>query len=103
VEAVAGGGGAQACRNLLITCGWFSLLAARNGPETSIGATFGRVGLATMASQQAVAKRSVGRRVNLSTCLFFIFSTAFEAPCLAPRNKPLLTRLRRVVRPQATA
>ena len=32
-----------------------------------------------MKAQQAVAKRSVGRRVNHSTCLFFSFGTALRA------------------------
>jgi hypothetical protein len=32
-----------------------------------------------MKAQQAVAKRSVGRRVNHSTCLFFDCGTALRA------------------------
>jgi hypothetical protein len=58
------------------------LLATRNGRKTSIGAGSSRVLLATMNAQQAVAKRSVGRRVNISTCLFFMHCTALHAECL---------------------
>jgi hypothetical protein len=32
-----------------------------------------------MKSQQAVANRFVGRRVNRSTCLFFVFGKAVPA------------------------
>jgi hypothetical protein len=32
-----------------------------------------------MKAQQAVAKRSVGRRVTTSTCLFFNLNTALRA------------------------
>jgi hypothetical protein len=45
-----------------------------NDQKSSNGAVFSGVLLATMKAQQAVAKRFVGRRVNLSTCLFFSFS-----------------------------
>jgi hypothetical protein len=41
-------------------------------PEIQHWRGFRRVLLATMVAQQAVAKRSVGRRVTTSTCLFFI-------------------------------
>jgi hypothetical protein len=55
------------------------MLAARNGRKTSIGAASRPVLLTTMKAQQAVAKRSVGRRVNHSTCLFFGYGTALRA------------------------
>jgi hypothetical protein len=51
------------------------MLAARNGIKSSNGAVSSRGVLATMKSQQAVAKHFVGRRVNRSTCLFFDFDT----------------------------
>jgi hypothetical protein len=50
-------------------------LACRNGEKSSTGAVSREVLLATMKSQQAVAIRFVGRRVNVSTCLFFGFDT----------------------------
>jgi hypothetical protein len=50
-----------------------------NARKTSIGAGSGEVLLATMKAQQAVAIRCVGRRVNVSTCLFFDFGTALRA------------------------
>jgi len=55
------------------------MLAARNGEKSSNGAVSSGVLLATMKAQQAVAIRFVGRRVNLSTCLFFSFDTAHRA------------------------
>src|SRR5882757_1260446 len=65
--------------SLLITCVHQFMLAARNGRKSSIGAGSSGMLLTTMVAQQAVAKRSVGRRVTLSTCLFFGFSTALRA------------------------
>jgi len=53
------------------------MLAARNGKKSSNGAVSGKVLLATMKAQQAVAIRFVGRRVTSSTCLFFSFSKRF--------------------------
>jgi hypothetical protein len=55
------------------------MLATRNGNKSSAGAVCSPVVLTTMKSQQAVANRFVGRRVNRSTCLFFSFSTALRA------------------------
>jgi len=55
------------------------MLAPCNGDKSSNGAVSGEVLLATMKAQQAVAIRFVGRRVNLSTCLFFSFDTALRA------------------------
>jgi len=49
-----------------------------NDQKCSKGAVFSEVLLATMKAQQAVAKRFVGRRVNLSTCLFFSYSTGLR-------------------------
>jgi hypothetical protein len=51
------------------------LLAPCNDEKSSIGAVSREVLLATMKAQQEVARRFVGRRVNLSTCLFFGFDT----------------------------
>jgi hypothetical protein len=51
------------------------MLAPCNDAKSSIGAVFSEVLLATMKAQQAVAIRFVGRRVTLSTCLFFGFDT----------------------------
>jgi hypothetical protein len=50
-------------------------LAHCNDEKSRIGAVSRQVLLATMKAQQAVAIRFVGRRVNLSTCLFFGFDT----------------------------
>jgi hypothetical protein len=55
------------------------LLAHCNDEKSSIGAVSSGGLLATMKAQQAVAIRFVGRRVNLSTCLFFVFGTALRA------------------------
>jgi hypothetical protein len=55
------------------------MLGTRNGKKSSNGAVFRRVLLATMKAQQAVAIRFVGRRVTISTCLFFVFGTALRA------------------------
>jgi hypothetical protein len=55
------------------------MLAACNGLKTSTGAASRPTLLNTMKAQQAVAKRSVGRRVNHSTCLFFMSGTALRA------------------------
>ncbi|MEO7009940.1 MAG: hypothetical protein ABI156_12405, partial [Caldimonas sp.] len=49
-------------RQLWITCEYFFLLAPRNDEKSSNGAVSSRVLVATMKSQQAVAKRFVGRR-----------------------------------------
>jgi hypothetical protein len=51
-------------------------LAVCNGRKTSNGAASSLALLATMKAQQAVAKRFVGRRVSLWTCLFFVSGTA---------------------------
>jgi hypothetical protein len=52
------------------------MLAGRNGRKCSNGAVSSRGLLATMEAQQAVAIRFVGRRVTVSTCLFFAFRRA---------------------------
>jgi hypothetical protein len=54
-------------------------LARCNEKKSSNGAVFSPVLVTTMKSQQAVAIRFVGRRVNLSTCLFFALDTALRA------------------------
>jgi hypothetical protein len=68
--------GAGLFPDLLVICGQLFLSETRNGRKSSIGAGFQPVLLATMASQQAVAKRSVGRRVTLWTRLFFGLASA---------------------------
>jgi hypothetical protein len=54
-------------------------LARCNDAKSSNGAVCSRPLLTTMKSQQAVANRFVGRRVNRSTCLFFVFGKAVPA------------------------
>jgi len=56
---------------LLITCGLFLMLAARNDEKSSNDAVFSGVLLATMKAQQAVAIRFVGRRVTPFDVPFF--------------------------------
>jgi hypothetical protein len=58
---------------LLKICGQLSLSETRNGRKSSIGAGSRPIVLATMDFQQAVAKRSVGRRVNHLDAPFFWF------------------------------
>jgi len=55
------------------------MLGARNGKKSSNGAVSSAGLLATMKAQQAVAIRFVGRRVTISTCLFFVCGTALQA------------------------
>jgi len=49
-----------------------------NGRKSSNDAGSQPIVLATMGAQQAVAKRSVGRRVTLLTRLFFSFNAALN-------------------------
>jgi hypothetical protein len=62
------------------------MLADRNGRKTSTGAASSPILLTTMKAQQAVAKRSVGRRVNHSTCLFFAYRRAASQPLTSLRE-----------------
>jgi hypothetical protein len=55
------------------------LLADRNDRKSGDAAVFSQGLLATMKAQQAVAKSFVGRRVTVSTCLFFMSGTALRA------------------------
>jgi hypothetical protein len=57
-----------------------SMLAGRNDGQSGRAAVSSEGLLATMEAQQAVAIPFVGRRVTVSTCLFFSFSTALRAP-----------------------
>src|SRR6218665_1141739 len=62
-------------KHLWINCGRILLLVTCNDAQSSNGAVFSGVLLATMKPQQAVAIRFVGRRVKASTCLFFVQRT----------------------------
>jgi hypothetical protein len=68
-------GRAQLVRKLWITFP----VGTPQRPKNKQGRGFPGVLLATMKVQQAVAKRSVGRRVKPSTCLFFGSGTALRA------------------------
>src|SRR5690606_834908 len=75
-------------KQLWTSCEQNSLLVSCNERKSSNGAVFGRVLLATMKAQQAVAIRFVGRRVTLSTCLFFSLSAALRALASTPDASP---------------
>jgi hypothetical protein len=75
----------------------FSLLDPCNDGKSSKDAASGGVQLATMVAQQAVAKRSVGRRVTHLDAPFFWFGfgPALRAFTSLTRYEPSPKRLRR--------